>query len=127
MIMCVPNIFDRVGLEEEVIWHLKDIKKSLKERDNIFQAHWYTPSRDEDIVATEQTRDGEEQSRDGSQPKQSGWISAERMYGLHGCGSQKGLEALVDTVGEIQQDGSVSLGSWTKFPDGCELQWATHG
>ncbi len=29
MIMCVPNIFDRVGLEEEVIWHMKDIKKSL--------------------------------------------------------------------------------------------------
>jgi hypothetical protein len=26
MIMCVPNIFDRVGLEEEVIWHLKDVK-----------------------------------------------------------------------------------------------------
>jgi hypothetical protein len=53
-------------------------------------------------VATEQAREGEEQSREGSQPKWSGWISAERMYGLHSWGSQKGLEALVDTVGEIQ-------------------------
>jgi hypothetical protein len=35
MIMCVPNIFDRVGLEEEVIWHLKDIKKSLMKKGTI--------------------------------------------------------------------------------------------
>jgi hypothetical protein len=35
MIMCVPNIFDRVGLEEEVIWHLKDIKKSLIKKGTI--------------------------------------------------------------------------------------------
>ncbi len=35
MIMCVPNIFDRVGLEEEVFWHLKDIKKSLIKKGTI--------------------------------------------------------------------------------------------
>ncbi len=35
MIMCVPNNFDREGLEGEVIWHLKDIKKSLIKKGTI--------------------------------------------------------------------------------------------
>jgi hypothetical protein len=35
MIMCVPNIFDRVGLEDKVIWHLKDIEKSLIKKGTI--------------------------------------------------------------------------------------------
>jgi hypothetical protein len=35
MIMCVPNVFDRKGLEEKVIWHLKDIKKSLIKKGTI--------------------------------------------------------------------------------------------
>jgi hypothetical protein len=35
MIMCIPNIFDREGLEGELIRHLKDIKKSLIKKGTI--------------------------------------------------------------------------------------------
>jgi hypothetical protein len=123
MIMCVRNIFDRVGLEEEVIWHLKDIEKSLTKKGTKSSKLIGIPL-PEIKISWQQNKQGKGKSKAEKD------LSLNNLVGFqqNGCivcmveAAEKELEALVDTVGEIQQDGSVLLGSWTKFPDGCELQ-----
>ncbi len=102
MIMCVPNTFERVGLEEEVMWHLKDIEKSLIKKGTISSKLIGTPLPEIKILS-QQNKQGKGKSK------------AEKDLSLNNLVGFQENGCMVCTVEAAKKDWKRLLLLWEKF------------
>jgi hypothetical protein len=87
MLINVPLVLDRGGVEGEIIWHLTEIEKALlKKGGSSIRVCWRKAIQDNSDLATEQTGEREEQGRKGPFSQQVTHLSRKRMSALYSGG-----------------------------------------